>query len=154
MTLSLGTLSSLENLRHPLKHLHSLWSSKVSENGTLPARSDFDPAEMLATVLPYISLFDVIRSETKLRFRIRLIGTGIVEEIGRDMTGRFLDEVQKTSQIAARAEWMVMNRQPIYVENQPLNWTSRDYKNYSALGLPLASDGVNVDKIIYQMTFS
>lgn len=154
MTLPLSALSSPENLCAPLKHLHGLWSSKISKDGSLPARSDFDPAEILAAFLPYITLFDVIRSEKKLRFRIRLVGTGIVEETGRDTTGKFLDEMPNTSQIIERAEWMVANRQPIYVEDRPLTWTSRDYKNYSALGVPLASDGVNVDMIFYQMAFS
>lgn len=154
MTLSIGAISSPESLRAPLKHLYGLWSSKVSSDGNLPSRSDFDPAEILASFLPYITLFDVIRNDEKLRFRIRLVGTGIVEETGRDTTGKFLDELPNTTQIIERAEWMVANRQPIYVQDQPLNWTSMDFKNYSALGVPLASDGVNVDKIFYQMAFS
>ncbi|TQV82097.1 PAS domain-containing protein [Denitrobaculum tricleocarpae] len=154
MTPSLASFRPPENLCPPLKHLHSLWSGKITAEGHLPARSDFDPAEMLAAFLPYITLFDVIRNGDNLRFRIRLVGTGIVEETGRDTTGNFLDEMSNTSQIIGRAQWMVENRQPIYVENQPLTWTSRDYKHYSALGVPLASDGITVDKIIYQMAFS
>ncbi len=154
MSLTLGEVTSPDNLYPPLRHLYGLWRSKLADDGSLPARSDFDPTEILADFLPYITLFDVVRSDERLRFYIRLVGTGIVEEIGRDTTGTFLDELPSMSRIIERAEWIVVNRQPIYVENQPLTWTSMDYKNYSALGVPLASDGTNVDKIFYQMAFS
>lgn len=154
MTPSFTLLPPPEQLCAPLRHLLDLWRDKVSDDGRLPARGDFDPAEISASTLPYVTLFDVVRTENGLRFKIRLVGTGIVEATGRDTTGLFLDEMPRTSQITERAEWMVVNRQPIYVENRPLTWTSRDYKNYSALGVPLASDGVTVDKILYQMAFS
>ena len=82
------------------------------------------------------------------------IGTGIVAETGQDTTGAFLDEMPNTESIVERATWIVANRKPVYVDNQPINWTSMDFKTYSALGVPLATDGKTVDKIIYQMAFS
>ncbi len=154
MTLHLGNFSPDEILSDPLKRFHGLWLQKLERLGRLPGRADFDPIEIPAEILPYLTLFDVIQSDWGARFHIRLVGTGIVAETGRDTTGIFLDDLPNTEAIIERAQWIVANRKPIYVANQPINWTSMDFKTYSALGVPLASDGITVDKIFYQMAFS
>src|SRR5262245_18790412 len=62
--------------------LYSYWLSK--RNGRIaPARRDMDPAE-LGSVLPFLSIIDKTAGE----LRIRLSGTGVVREIGRDLTGK------------------------------------------------------------------
>ncbi len=153
MTPSYGKLPPTDALSAPLKSLYQLWRSKITPEGRLPARSDFDPSEFSTAFLPYLTLFEVLRSQDEMRFKIRLVGTGIVQETGRDTTGQYLDKMPNTSEIVERAKWLVKTGKPIYVENQPLTWTSRDFKTYSALGVPLASDGETVDKIFYQMVF-
>ena len=153
MTPSYGKLPPTEALSAPLKSLLQLWRSKITPEGRLPARSDFEPWEFPSEFLPYLTLFDVLPSQDEIRFKIRLVGTGIVEETGRDTTGRYLDKMPNTAAIIERATWLVKTGKPIYIENQPLTWTSRDFKNYSALGVPLSSDGRTVDKIFYQMVF-
>lgn len=154
MTLLFGNFSSDELLCEPLKCFYSLWCQKMEGLGHLPARADFDPIEIPSKILPYLTLFDVIPSGQMIRFHIRLVGTGIVAETGQDTTGAFLDEMPNTEAIVERATWIVANRKPVYVDNQPINWTSMDFKTYSALGVPLATDGKTVDKIFYQMAFS
>ena len=42
---------------------------------------------------------------------------------------------------------------PYFLRNLPLTWTHRTYKTYSVLGLPLATDGKTVDKLLYSMVF-
>ncbi len=154
MTLLFGNFSSDELLSEPLRCFYSFWLQKMESLGHLPARAHFDPIEIPTEILPYLTLFDVIQSDRGIRFHIRLVGTGIVAETGQDTTGSFLDEMPNTDAISERAIWIVTNKKPVYVDNQPINWTSMDFKSYSALGVPLATDGTNVDKIFYQMAFS
>lgn len=154
MTLLFGNFSSEEILCEPLRCFYGLWHQKMERLGHLPARADFDPLEIPTEILPYLTLFDVIPNDRTARFHIRLVGTGIVAETGQDTTGSFLDEMPNTGAIIERAAWIVANRKPVYVDKQPINWTSMDFKTYSALGVPLASDGQTVDKIFYQMSFS
>ncbi|WP_282610385.1 PAS domain-containing protein [Pelagibius sp. Alg239-R121] len=154
MTLLYGKFSTEEILCESLRCFYTLWLDKHGPNGALPARADFDPIEIPANILPYLTIFDVIRSDDGLRFHIRLAGTGVVDEIGRDTTGLFLDNLPNTESIIERAEWIVENRKPVYVTDLPISWTSVDFKTYDALGVPLASDGKTVDKVFYQMSFS
>jgi hypothetical protein len=56
----------------------------------MPARADLDPVAMPRRALPFVFLTDVLHGDAALRFRYRLIGTGIVELTGRDITGQEL----------------------------------------------------------------
>src|SRR4051812_22620200 len=67
------------------------WRSKAPP-GRLPGRQHIDPLD-IPHLLPGVALFDVLRNGTGLRFRWRLIGTALVDAIGDDYTGRFVDEV-------------------------------------------------------------
>ncbi len=130
--------------------LYRLWLEK-RKAGRLPGRKDFDPVEM-PKLLPHLTLFDVEREP--LRFRIRLVGTGIVAAMGRDTTGYYLDELDRIEEVERRARELVKTRKPFFMTDLPLTWTHRDYRTYSVLGLPLAADGETVDMLLYAMVFS
>lgn len=130
--------------------LFELWRARCAP-GRLPARADFDPRDM-PELLPYITIFDIERDP--LRFRVRLVGTAIVEAMGVDTTGRYLDELDNVEPVIQRAEAMTLSGQPYFLRDQPLTWTHLDFRTYSVLGLPLASDGQTVDKLIYTMVFA
>lgn len=129
--------------------LYQLWSAKC-RGGRLPGRRDFDPLEM-PQLLPHLTLFDVERDP--LRFRIRLVGTAIVAAMGRDTTGLYLDQLERIENVAERARQLAFDKTPFYLAGLPLTWTHRDYRTYSVLGLPLASDGEVVDMLLYSMLF-
>lgn len=59
---------------------------------TMPALGDLDVLEMPRTILPNVGLID-IEYGPQPRYRWRLIGTAITATLGRDMTGRYWDEV-------------------------------------------------------------
>ncbi len=130
--------------------LYRLWSSKC-RGGRLAGRRDFDPLEM-PQLLPHLTLFDVERDP--LRFRIRLVGTAIVAAMGRDTTGLYLDQLERIESVAERARQLTLDKTPFYLAGLPLTWTHRDYRTYSVLGLPLASDGETVDMLLYSMIFT
>jgi hypothetical protein len=131
------------------RDLHALWLKKASP-GRLPGRADFEPREM-PRLLPHITLFDVEREP--LRFRVRLVGTAIVEATGIDGTGGYVDELADIEQTLARCRALVETGRPYFHADLPLMWSPRHYKTYSVLGLPLAADGRNVDKILGALTF-
>ena len=75
---------------HPiLARLLSYWIER-RQGRQFPARRDIDPLDF-PYALGNISLIDVFHNP--LRFRYRLVGTRITEQIGVEMTGRWLDDV-------------------------------------------------------------
>ncbi len=141
---------AVENLPPGLhRDLYTLWLVKCSP-GLLPSRADIDPIEM-PKLLPHIILVDVERDPW--RFRARVFGTAIVDAIGFDPTGRYLEEVDGTDPIQRRAEVLASTARPYFVPHEPLRWSAHDFKHYSTLGLPLAGNGTTVDKLLYSMTF-
>lgn len=132
-----------------LQDLHAIWLSKLGAD-RLPGREDFDPTELPPRLLPWITIFD-IEAE---RFRIRIVGTGIVEALGQDTTGRYLDELPNTDLLLARARWAVENAKPFYVPDLTMVWDEDRWGRYSVLCVPLASDGKQVDKLLYLMSFA
>lgn len=132
-----------------LRDLHAIWLAK-SGSGRLPGRNDFDPTELPPHLLPWITIFDVEGD----RLRIRIVGTGIVEALGMDTTGHYLDELPNTQDLHTRARWAVENARPFYVTDLAMAWDEDRWGHYSVLCLPLASDGTQVDKLLYLMSFS
>jgi hypothetical protein len=135
----------------PVVHrdLYALWLAKRPAGG-LPARRAFDPVEM-PRLLPWVTLFDV--EYEPMRFRVRLVGTGVVEGTGMDNTDRYLDELNCIEHTLARCRQLVETRQPYFHANLPMPWSPNDFRTYTVLGLPLADDGLTVDKILGTLTF-
>jgi len=74
-----------------LGDIYRYWLSK-RRDGKAPRRADIKPGE-LGAALRYINLLDVIREPgMPLKFRHRLVGTGIIEWLSLDATGRMVDE--------------------------------------------------------------
>ena len=62
--------------------LYRYWAARCGTR-TMPARADLDPVAM-KPYLPHLMLFDVVGE----RFRYRLVGTRVVQDFGRDVTGK------------------------------------------------------------------
>lgn len=133
-----------------LKPLHAIWESG-RDGDSLPSRAHFDPVTMPPALLPWITIFDVENDPT--RFRVRLVGTGIVGAMGIDTTGEYLDALSGTEALLARSTWALENRKAYYAEDLPLTWTHEEYKHYSVVGMPLAANGHDIDMLLYGMSF-
>lgn len=127
------------------------WWSAAEQHTVPPRREDFDPVDV-PRALPGITIFEVERDPW--RFRVRLVGTGIVEETSRDTTGVYLDQLENCELVAARARWAAENRRPYFMPAAPVTWTSRKYKHYSALALPLVDASGRTCMILYYMSFA
>lgn len=77
----------------PVRVAHDYWQTLTS-NGHAPTRQSIDPTAVSAETLPHIVLIDVEHGP-ELRFRYRLVGTGVTRIFGADYTGNYLDEMEQ-----------------------------------------------------------
>ena len=129
-----------------LVELHRYWRSKFVGR-RLPSRSSIDPIE-IPKLLPWVFMMDVEHSP--LSFRYRLIGTGIVGFLGRDFTGRAVDEAN----YGARAERMhaifrsaVDRRDATAVRGRLFYVPSKSFLHVCWTMMPLSTDGQTIDML-------
>jgi len=113
----------------------------------MPARADIDPLEMREQ-LGWLILTEVF--SPPLRFRYRLVGSAVTAELGRDSTGKYLDEIYPASiykDVVSSFSWVVSNRRPLRVVGD-LWSTKRHWLYFESLDLPLSQNGVDVNMIL------
>ena len=131
-------------IEHPdLARLHDLWQQKRPA-GAFPARDMFDPIE-LKFMLGHILLIEVVEGG---RFRVRLHGARLVDQMRHDHTGRFIDawpyQPAKNDLLDACAA-VLETRRPHVVSGKV---SSPMPVAYEALWLPLAADGCTIDMLM------
>ena len=110
-------------------------------------RRNIEPAE-ISPLLPIIHLVDV--HEDPLAFRHRLIGSEIVEMLGRDVTGKWVDEkiygemAQQVFDGFAAVAWEVRP----YRRLSRLDWISRPWLAMESLEMPLLDEDGRVSMIL------
>jgi len=129
-----------------LWRLHQYWDDKRGDAPVLPKQS-IDPVE-LRDILPH--LFMIEANGSPPRFRIRLVGTAVARLVGRDSTGRYVDEVvseEKQESAIAPYRTVVTGGRPI-AKRGPLVWVdSRNWIETEVLLLPVTRSGMSVDFI-------
>jgi hypothetical protein len=143
------TLANLSSWNPKVRALYEHWLSIHPGGGKLPGRRDFDPMAV-PQLLPHIMLLEV--EGRPPRFRYRVIGTRMVDALGKDLTGQWLDEAH--SQAGRKPEFpgyelVVRNREPQWRRGAP-HFASYIDKctGMERVFLPLASNGVDVDMIL------
>lgn len=125
---------------------HAIWQEKRLGRA-LPARADFDPAEMKAH-LPGITLIDVVPDAR--RFVYRLVGTREVAMRDNDPTGKGVAEGyfgETAAQSLAAYQAVIDWRAPSFERRRFVTPDGRVGNEESVL-LPLSSDGETIDMII------
>lgn len=124
---------------HPeLEALKALWF-EVCGKRAFPSRKDFD-LDVMKRWAPHLSIALVTSGP---RFQFRLFGTELTEVYGRDLTGRFLDELTPRdlwSVVIQHYREVMRTRQPLYAPISVSN--GRWYTEVSRLLLPLSGNGV------------
>ncbi|PCJ40994.1 MAG: hypothetical protein COA81_08275 [Alphaproteobacteria bacterium] len=132
-----------------LKGVYQYWLD-IKGDHAMPSRADLHPADIVS-LLPYVSLIDV-EHDTQ-RYKMRLIGTETVKALGKEITGKYLDELGDIEgHLKPRYDWIVHERRP-YLISDRLLWAEKSYMNFCSIGLPLSQDGQNVDIILYGSCF-
>ena len=129
--------------------IYDYWCELAPEQ-MLPGRQHVDPAKMPARLLPSIWLLDVQHEPFRLRYR--LVGTGIVEAMRADPTGKWLDEahphVKSRPEFFERYERVARTGIPSRRRGIAQLWIHADFREIENLMLPLASDGEKVDIVM------
>jgi len=129
----------------------ALWQSKKAGDG-LPARRDYMAEELILGSCA-VALIDV--GTMPERFRFRLVSTAITMVLGRDSTGRYLDELydaDKYDLAVAGYRHCIEHKTPAVATGRMVH-ADKDYIPFEAVDLPLASDRVNVDMILKGVKF-
>lgn len=125
-----------------------LYWLRIHPGSHLPGPKDFDPVEV-PRLLRHLLLTDV--HGPPYRFHARVVGTTVVEAIGKDFTGAYLDEVlpgfADTSGTAHRIE-VIESGLPSYRCGPATMPFRLDYAQLERIYLPLATDGRRVDRIL------
>jgi hypothetical protein len=141
----------IEPKHDELKQLLAYWEKKKGDR-IAPSRADIDPTEIKG-LLPYVGLADVQRDP--MRFRFRLVGTEITANYGREVTGRFLDEVdlnQHQHAIGDEYRRVVERCEPVCTTWEITRADGR-HISYERLAMPLSSDGKTVDMLLGGIVF-
>ena len=129
--------------------LFAYWRGRAGAK-SIPARGDIDPIVDLGRLVQHLFLVDVERHP--LRFRFRLVGTEVVNHVGKDMTGKYLDElVEYDAQYARVKPDYETTAKTGTATVSPVRFLTKDakhYINYERLLLPLSEDGREVNMIL------
>lgn len=125
------------------------WTEKAGKR-PMPARRDLDPVLDLRDLSKYLFLVDV--DEDGRGFRFRIVGTGLVDCLGTDVTGKRLDELagdeRYFSQMEEQFAAAVRTRLPVRGEFcLPSQFTNHEIP-FERLLLPLSDDGSVVNMLL------
>lgn len=127
--------------------LLDLWTSRCGAD-RLPARRDFD-MESLRPYLGWLCMQRVTPDRTDMV--LSLVGTNIVENVGRDSTGKTLSEILPEG-VRNISMQLLRYPRPLRLWG-PAAWRNRNFLRHEALMLPLAHDGVEVDQVMILAMF-
>ena len=120
----------------------------IQGDKAMPSRQDFDPLKLPVQLLPHIMLIDA-SGTMPIRLRWRLVGTYITERIGRDMTGRFWDEIYEDKVLREMSKaplWAIEHRRPIRsIGGAPTE--EKEFLVSENIFAPLSTDGETVDML-------
>jgi hypothetical protein len=137
-----------------LRDLYRYWADK-KHGRALPARGDLDPME-IPQLLPNIGLVDVVGDPP--RFRYRLVGTAITHAIGRELTGRFVDELpidrDYVEHLLSLYRTTLEERRPVYSEGDFIGLPYKASWRSFRLLLPLSRRDDRVDMILVGQIFT
>jgi hypothetical protein len=128
--------------------LYRYWLSIHPARGVLPGRQHLDPVAV-PKLLPWLWLIEFERDP--LRFRYRLMGTEQVVALGRDGTGKWLDEVHPGFAASSALPQFVaaIERSEVgFHKGAAINARERSWMSVERLVLPMAKNGRDVDLLL------
>ncbi len=137
--------------RHPRFRRLAAYLASKAPPGKLAGRRHIDPLE-IPDLLPHLMLVDVVPQETgPPRFRLRLVGTEVVEIQGSDKTGQYVEDVltaEEGGEIRRGYDEIVRSRKPQY-RSGTVATPGRQHVGYERVAFPLATDGEHVDMLVF-----
>jgi len=132
-----------------LSDLLAYWNEK-RQGRAMPARRDIDPLE-LKSHLGRLHFVDV--EYQPFRLRLRMMGVESTETLGRDMTGRYFDEIHPPhimANVVKTYEWLVQHKRPLRHFGNAA-YADKSVYLFEVLNLPLSDDGVVMNMVLGEM---
>ncbi len=142
------------NLDSVQRDLRTYWQLNC-RGDILPARKDIHPEEITG-LLRHIGLIDVARDKNVFRFRYRLVGTNMNFVFGEDYSGRWLHEAKQGPYMAYLNDLYTQatqTRSSVFASSNFAYQGGRSLR-IKRLLLPLASNGRDVDMLLFSNTFA
>lgn len=139
-------LARIEASHEDVRAVYAYWLEK-REGRQMPRRADIDPAE-LKRFLPFLMLVDV--TSDSRRFVYRLVGTGEVDQRGRDPTGKSIREAffgGSLGETLGCYDYVVRNRAP-FCYRDPYLASDGEVVTDDIVYLPLSEDGLAVNMVL------
>jgi hypothetical protein len=136
-----------------IQAIFAYWRS-IAPPGKLPGPQHLHPVA-IAELLPGIWILDVQREPFRLRYRE--VGARVVHGIGRDVTGRWLDEAHPD--IGTQPAYLERYRRvvetgiPSWRRGPPRLSIRLDFNVIENIVLPFATDGETVDMLLVLTAF-
>jgi hypothetical protein len=128
------------------------WEQKRGQR-RMARRSDVDPLDLPRPVLPHVQLTDVV--EGGRRFRYRLVGTEVVNAMGLDITGRYVDEILTGDRRAFVEEFYTTiceHKRPTFTRSKYITVRGTELIAYRIL-TPLSDNDSDVNIVMSAVTF-
>lgn len=117
----------------------------------LPKRADFDPLQ-LKPHLGWLCVVEVLPGAPGAEDLLyRLIGSGIVDMVGRDATGKPVSQVLPSGALTIYRH-LIAKPRPARTHGE-VAWRGKGFIAHETLLLPLADDGRTVDRFLLEMVF-
>ena len=146
-------LDGLDNCLAGFESIIELWRSKATPN--LPSWTDFDLLDFKEW-WGWLVVYDCVDGQP-LEFDVRLWGTNVVDITGHDRTGKRLtgeNRPDKSDPTNVSINNLKFSR--FILDESVIGYTSEPYragwgasKRYREILLPLSSDGINNDKLLF-----
>jgi hypothetical protein len=136
----------LASMPKTLVDIKAYWDGKRGDRA-MPRRADIEPLE-LREHLGWILITEVVGATP--RFRYRLVGSEIVNRLGRDSTKKYLDELYAAADydtIVSSMRQVVASRRPMRMKGE-LWLSQRKSLSFEVIDLPLSENGVDVNMIL------
>jgi len=126
--------------------LYDAWRRLGGDKGIIPFRRDFDPRDHVA-LLPHMFVIEAT-DEPEPRFRYRLVGTNIVETLGRDATGIWIDDLYKDApEVIEGFKIILHSGRPVRTYGK-LTWLEKDFLSYESGTFPLLTDDGRIGRFV------
>lgn len=145
----IGTVSAATLPGARLSAFYAYWLCGV-RLGALPDVSAIDPLLMPPEILPFMVIYAI---EPGGGFRMRLIGTAVVDRSGEDLTGRLIQPFGVMATLHGRLTWCLQHQRP-YIAHGQVPAAERNFIQFTAIAAPFVDRSGKIQRIASVLQFS
>ena len=131
--------------------LAATYWSLIRGDRDYPLRTDLDPGAMPPGILPWICLIEVSEG----RYRYRLVGTGLREYVGRDVTGDYVENLSSSEEYNDYALGLLeeIRETGLCLYSKVATQLGNETRTTNRLLAPMSKHGDEIDMFLCCQTF-